>query len=169
MFNSGIRPAINVGLSVSRVGGNAQIGAMKQLAGTLRLDLAQYRELAAFAQFGSDLDKATQALLSRGQRLTELLKQDQYVPLPVGKQILAIFAGTQGHLDDISVEAIRSFETGLSRFVDNNHPSLLQKLMGKKKLDDSMRQEFGQIITQFKERFLAGRKAKNTAEAGGAQ
>ena len=169
LFNSGIRPAINVGLSVSRVGGNAQIGAMKQLAGTLRLDLAQYRELAAFAQFGSDLDKATQALLSRGQRLTELLKQDQYVPLPVGKQILAIFAGTQGHLDDISVEAIRSFETGLSRFVDNNHPSLLQKLMGKKKLDDSMRQEFGQIITQFKERFLAGRKAKNTAEAGGAQ
>ena len=169
LFNSGIRPAINVGLSVSRVGGNAQIGAMKQLAGTLRLDLAQYRELAAFAQFGSDLDKATQALLSRGQRLTELLKQDQYVPLPVGKQILAIFAGTQGHLDDIPVEAIRSFETGLSRFVDNNHPSLLQKLMGKKKLDDSMRQEFGQIITQFKERFLAGRKAKNTAEAGGAQ
>ena len=169
LFNSGIRPAINVGLSVSRVGGNAQIGAMKQLAGTLRLDLAQYRELAAFAQFGSDLDKATQALLSRGQRLTELLKQDQYVPLPVGKQILAIFAGTQGHLDDIPVEAIRSFETGLSRFVDNNHPALLQKLMRKKKLDDAMRQEFGQIITQFKERFLAERKAKDTAEAGGAQ
>ena len=169
LFNSGIRPAINVGLSVSRVGGNAQIGAMKQLAGTLRLDLAQYRELAAFAQFGSDLDKTTQALLSRGQRLTELLKQDQYVPLPVKKQILAIFAGTQGHLDDIPVEAIRSFETELSRFVDNNHPSLLQKLMEKKKLDDELRQEFGQVIAQFKERFLEERKAQSFAEAGGSQ
>ncbi|MCZ6751521.1 MAG: F0F1 ATP synthase subunit alpha [Acidobacteria bacterium] len=168
LFNSGIRPAINVGLSVSRVGGNAQIGAMKQLAGTLRLDLAQYRELAAFAQFGSDLDKATQALLSRGQRLTELLKQDQYVPLPVGKQILSLFAGTQGYLDDIPVEAIRSFEAELSRFVDNNHPSLIPKLLEKKKLDDALRQEFGNVITQFKERFLAERKAQSPAKAGGA-
>ncbi len=168
LFNSGIRPAINVGLSVSRVGGNAQIAAMKQLAGTLRLDLAQYRELAAFAQFGSDLDKATQALLSRGQRLTELLKQDQYVPLPVEKQILSIFAGTQGYLDDIPVETIRSFEAELSRFVDNNHPSLLQKLLGKKKLDDALRQELGNVITQFKERFLAERKAQNPAKTGGA-
>ena len=168
LFNSGIRPAINVGLSVSRVGGNAQIGAMKQLAGTLRLDLAQYRELAAFAQFGSDLDKATQALLSRGQRLTELLKQDQYVPMPLGKQILSLFAGTQGYLDDIPVEAIRSFEAELSRFVDNNHPSLLPKLLEKKKLDDALRQEFGNVITQFKERFLAERKAQSSAKAGGA-
>ena len=157
-----------MGLSVSRVGGNAQIGAMKQLAGTLRLDLAQYRELAAFAQFGSDLDKATQALLSRGQRLTELLKQDQYVPLPVGKQILALFAGTQGYLDDIPVEAIRSFEAELFRFVDNNHPSLIPKLLEKKKLDDALRQEFGNVITQFKERFLAERKAQSPAKAGGA-
>ncbi len=168
LFNSGIRPAINVGLSVSRVGGNAQIGAMKQLAGTLRLDLAQYRELAAFSQFGSDLDKATQALLSRGQRLTELLKQDQYVPLPLGKQILALFAGTQGYLDDIPVEAIRSFEAELFRFVDNNHPALLPKLLEKKKLDDALRQEFGNVITQFKERFLAERKAQSPAKAGGA-
>ena len=103
LFNSGIRPAINVGLSVSRVGGNAQIKAMRQVAGTLRLDLAQYRELAAFAQFGSELDKATQAQLARGQRLTQVLKQDQFAPLPVEKQVLVIFAGTNGYLDDVDV------------------------------------------------------------------
>src|SRR5690349_19544538 len=132
LFNSGIRPAINVGLSVSRVGGNAQIKAMKQVAGTLRLDLAQFRELAAFAQFGSDLDKATQAQLNRGQRLVEILKQDQYSPLAVAKQVLIIYAGTNGWVDDLAVEDLRAFENGLYRFVDNSHPSLLQKLMEKK-------------------------------------
>ena len=112
LFNSGIRPAINVGLSVSRVGGNAQIKAMRQVAGTLRLDLAQYRELAAFAQFGSELDKATQAQLARGQRLTEVLKQDQFVPLPVEKQVLVIFAGTNGFLDDVDVPDVRALPEG---------------------------------------------------------
>ena len=163
LFNSGIRPAINVGLSVSRVGGNAQIKAMKQIAGTLRLDLAQYRELAAFAQFGSDLDKATQALLSRGQRLTEILKQDQYSPLPVAKQVLLIYAGTNGYVDDLPVEDIKAFETGLYRFVDTSHPSLLQKLIQKKQLDDELRSEFNSVLRQFKERFMAERGAAAAA------
>ena len=168
LFNSGIRPAINVGLSVSRVGGNAQIRAMKQVAGTLRLDLAQYRELAAFAQFGSDLDKATQALLARGQRLTELLKQDQYSPLPVGKQVLAIYAGTNGFIDNLPVEEIRRFESELYRFVDNSHPSLLQKLMEKKQLDDGLRREFDEALKQFKERFAVERTAPTAVAAAGA-
>ncbi len=163
LFNSGIRPAINVGLSVSRVGGNAQIKAMKQVAGTLRLDLAQFRELAAFAQFGSDLDKATQAQLNRGQRLTELLKQDQYSPLPVAKQILAIYAGTNGYVDDLPVEDVRAFETGLYRFVDNSHASLLQRLMEKKQLDEGLRREFDDVLKQYKERFLSERKTAAAA------
>ena len=157
LFNSGIRPAINVGLSVSRVGGNAQIKAMKQVAGTLRLDLAQFRELAAFAQFGSDLDKATQAQLNRGQRLVEILKQDQYAPLAVGKQVLIIYAGTNGYVDDLPVEELRAFENGLYRFVDTSHPSLLQKLMEKKTLDDAMRKEFDEVLKQYKERFASER------------
>ena len=132
---------------------------MKQVAGTLRLDLAQFRELAAFAQFGSDLDKATQAQLSRGQRLTELLKQDQYSPLPVAKQVLAIYAGTNGYVDDIPVEELKAFESGLYRFVDNSHPSLLQKLMEKKQLDEEMRNAFNSVLRQFKERFMAERQA----------
>ncbi|MBI4464496.1 MAG: F0F1 ATP synthase subunit alpha, partial [Acidobacteria bacterium] len=168
LFNSGIRPAINVGLSVSRVGGNAQIKAMKQIAGTLRLDLAQYRELAAFAQFGSELDKATQAMLARGQRLTELLKQDQYSPLPVAKQTLAIYAGTQGYVDDLAVDEIRHFETELYRFVDHHHPSLWQKLMEKRELDTSLREEFDRVLRDFKQRFLAERKTTSTAPAPGA-
>jgi F-type H+-transporting ATPase subunit alpha len=166
LFNSGIRPAINVGISVSRVGGNAQIKAMKQVAGTLRLDLAQFRELAAFAQFGSDLDKVTQAQLARGQRLTELLKQDQYTPLPVAKQVLAIFAGINGYIDDIAVEEIRRFETELYRFVENTHPSVWQKLMEKKQIDDSLKQEFVKILKEFEERFAAERAAP---VAGGAR
>jgi F-type H+-transporting ATPase subunit alpha len=153
LFNAGIRPAINVGISVSRVGGNAQIKAMKQVAGTLRLDLAQYRELAAFAQFGSDLDKVTQAQLARGQRLTELLKQDQYAPLPVAKQILAIFAGVNGYVDDVAVEDIRRFETELYRFVENSQPSLWQKIMEKKQIDDAVKQDFVKALTEFKQRF----------------
>src|SRR5208337_2629663 len=121
LFNSNIRPAINVGISVSRVGGNAQIKAMKQIAGRLRLDLAQYRELAAFAQFGSDLDKASLAQLNRGRHMVEILKQDQYQPLPVEKQIAIIFAGTNGYLDDLPLEQCRKFEEELYRFVDNAH------------------------------------------------
>ena len=168
LFNTGIRPAINVGLSVSRVGGNAQIKAMKQIAGTLRLDLAQYRELAAFAQFGSDLDKSTQALLARGQRLTELLKQDQYSPLPVTKQILAIYAGTQGFVDDLAVEEIRSFEAELYHFVDTHHPGLLPKLAEKRVLNDETRGEFDKVLQEFKQQRAARQSAKASAPASAA-
>src|SRR5207302_4737394 len=122
LFNQGVRPAVNVGLSVSRVGGAAQIKAMRQVAGSLKLDLAQYRELAAFAQFGSDLDKATQAQLNRGQRLVEVLKQKQFSPLPFSKQNLIIFAGTNGFFDDLRVDQIRDFESELYRFVDATNP-----------------------------------------------
>ncbi len=155
LFHAGIRPAINVGLSVSRVGGNAQIKAMKQIAGTLRLDLAQYRELAAFAQFGSELDKVTQAQLARGERLTELLKQDQYAPLPVEKQILIIFAGTNGYVDDLEVSQCRAFESALYEFVDSSHPELLKKMREKKALDDAIRGEMHKVLAEFKDRFLA--------------
>lgn len=136
LFNSGIRPAINVGNSVSRVGGAAQTKAMKQVAGTLRLDLAQFRELQAFAQFGSDLDKTTQAQLSRGQRLTEMLKQPQYQPVPVEKQVVSIWAATNGYVDDIPVEEVRRFETELLRFVENSNPGLLQSIRERKSLTD---------------------------------
>src|SRR5205814_3549766 len=128
-----------VGLSVSRVGGSAQIKAMRQIAGTLRLDLAQYRELAAFAQFGSDLDKSSQNQLNRGKRLVEILKQGQYQPLPVERQILIIFAGTNGYLDDLAVEHCRKFEAELYRFVENSHRSLLDEIRTKKNLDDELK------------------------------
>ncbi len=159
LFHSGIRPAVNVGLSVSRVGGNAQIKAMKQVAGTLRLELAQYRELAAFAQFGSDLDKATQAQLARGQRLVELLKQDQYAPLPVARQVLAIFAGTNGYLDDLPVEQCLPFEAALYEYLDNARPELLRKIREQKQLTDELRNETHQALREAKERFQAQRKA----------
>jgi F-type H+-transporting ATPase subunit alpha len=158
LFNSGIRPAVNVGLSVSRVGGNAQIKAMRQVAGTLKLELAQYRELAAFAQFGSDLDKATQAQLARGQRLTELLKQDQYSPLPFSKQILMIFAGTNGFVDDLEVEEIRTFEKGLYEYADTMNPGLLEEIMKKKVLDDAIKAGLKKLIGEFRERFKAEKK-----------
>jgi len=158
LFNSGIRPAINVGLSVSRVGGNAQISAMKKVAGTLRLDLAQYRELAAFAQFGSELDKATQAQLARGQRLVELLKQDQFAPLPVEKQVVSIFAGTSGYLDDIAAPDVGRFERELLAFLDSHYGSTLAKLAQRKKLDDEILAELKKAITECKERF-AGQAA----------
>jgi F-type H+-transporting ATPase subunit alpha len=158
LFNTGIRPAINVGLSVSRVGGNAQIKAMKQIAGTLRLDLAQYRELAAFAQFGSELDKATQAQLNRGERLTEILKQDQYAPLPVEKQILVIFAGTNGYLDDLPVNQCRAFERALYEFLEGSHPALLKRIWEKKVLDDAIRGEIHKVLADFKGRFSAERQ-----------
>jgi len=155
LFYSGIRPAVNVGLSVSRVGGNAQIKAMKQVAGTLRLFLAQYREIAAFAQFGSELDKATQAQLNRGQRLTEILKQDQYHPVPVEKQILIIYAGTQGYLDDLPVELCRPFEQELYRVLDARHRDLLALLVERKSLDDDLKGRIKAALDEFKADFLA--------------
>ena len=165
LFNSGVRPAVNVGLSVSRVGGNAQIKAMRQVAGTLRLDLAQYRELAAFSQFGSDLDKATQAQLARGQRLTEILKQGQYQPLPFSKQILIIFAGTQGLLDDMPVEQLREFEKGLYSYVDTSNAGILQAIEEKKVLDDEIKAAMTKAIKEYKERFVSEHQevAKATA------
>ncbi len=159
LFNSGIRPAVNVGLSVSRVGGNAQIKAMKQVAGTLRLDLAQYRDLAAFAQFGSDLDKATQAQLNRGEHLTEILKQNQFQPLPVEKQIVTIFAGTQGYLDDLPVEDCLAFEQALYNFMDSSYPALAKNIVEKKAFDDTLRAEARKMLDEFKAKFVAERKA----------
>src|SRR5271167_1521159 len=159
LFNSGIRPAINVGLSVSRVGGSAQIKAMRQVAGTLKLELAQYRELAAFAQFGSDLDKATQAQLNRGQRLVELLKQNQFSPLPFSKQILIIFAGTGGFLDDLPVNQVRDFEKELYKYVDATQGGLLRTIMEKKILDDSLKAQLSDVIKQAKQQFVASREA----------
>jgi len=158
LFNSNVRPAINVGLSVSRVGGSAQVKAMRQVAGSLRLDLAQYRELAAFAQFGSDMDKASQAQLNRGRRLTEILKQKQYEPLPVEKQVLIIFAGTKAFLDDLSVEECGDFEKELFRFVDNAHPDLLREIREKKVMDDELLARTSEVLKEFKERFVAERK-----------
>jgi len=158
LFNSNVRPAINVGISVSRVGGSAQIKAMRQVAGTLRLDLAQYRELAAFAQFGSDLDKASQAQLNRGKRLVEVLKQGQYQPLPVEKQVLIVYAGTNGFLDDIEIPRIRAFEAELYKFVENAHPGLLAKIREKKILDDALKGEIGTALKEFKERFGTEKK-----------
>jgi F-type H+/Na+-transporting ATPase subunit alpha len=159
LFNSNSRPAINVGISVSRVGGNAQTKAMKQIAGSLRLDLAQYRELAAFAQFGSDLDKASMAQLNRGRHLVEILKQDQYQPLPVEKQIAIIFAGTQGYTDDLPVEQCRKFEEELYRFVDNAHKELWAEIREKKVLDDSLRAKLHSIVKEFKARFVSEQPA----------
>jgi F-type H+-transporting ATPase subunit alpha len=156
LFNAGIRPAINVGISVSRVGGNAQIKAMRQVAGSLRLDMAQYRDLAAFAQFGSDqLDKATQAQLARGQRLQEILKQDQYVPLPVEKQVLILYVATSGQIDNVPVSEVRRFERELLQFVEANHPSVLKAIREKKALDDSIKGEIKKAVDAFKERFTA--------------
>lgn len=153
LFNSGIRPAINVGNSVSRVGGSAQTKAMKQVAGTLRLDLAQFRELQAFAQFGSELDRTTQAQLERGRRLTELLKQPQYQPIDVEKQVLVIWAGTNGYLDDIPVEQVRRFESEFLRFVENSNPGLLRNIREKKALSDEIKNDLKQVVTDFKRNF----------------
>ena len=158
LFNQGVRPAINVGNSVSRVGGSAQIKAMRQVAGTLRLDLAQYRELAAFAQFGSDLDKATQAQLNRGARLVELLKQPQYEPLPVERQVAIIYAGTVGHLDAVPVSELRAFETGLYKFLETRHASVLSGIAEKKQLDDQLKAALDAAVREFAGDF-AGRKA----------
>jgi F-type H+/Na+-transporting ATPase subunit alpha len=153
LFNAGIRPAINVGNSVSRVGGAAQIKAMKQVAGTLRIDLAQFRELQAFSQFGSDLDKATQAQLARGQRLTEVLKQPQYQPMEVEKQVLVIWSATNGYLDDVPLDQIRRFETELLRFVENAHPGVLTAIREKKVITDDIKADLQQVLQDFKERW----------------
>jgi len=155
LFNSNIRPAIDVGLSVSRVGGSAQIKAMRQVAGSLRLDLAQFRNLAAFALFGSELDKTSQAQLNRGNRLVEVLKQAQYSPLPVEKQVLIIYAGNNGVLDDLPVEQCRLFESELYRFVESAHPALLQNIREKKALDDALKADINSVLKEFKERFVA--------------
>ncbi len=155
LFNSGVRPAVNVGLSVSRVGGAAQIKAMRQVAGTLKLDLAQYRELAAFAQFGSDLDKVTQNQLNRGQRLTELLKQPQFSPLPTEKEIFIIYAGTNGFLDDLKVEDIRAFEQGLYKYLDAAQSALLNDIITKKTLDDDLKGRMNAALKEYKENFVS--------------
>ena len=155
LFNAGIRPAINVGLSVSRVGGAAQVKAMKQVAGTLRLDLAQYRELAAFAQFGSDLDKGTQLKLNRGMRMVELLKQPQYKPMSVAEQVISLFAGTRGFMDDVPVESVRKFEEGLQEYFANAKSDILNEIRDKKALDDSLTARLGAAIDEFKKGFKA--------------
>jgi F-type H+-transporting ATPase subunit alpha len=165
LFNSNIRPAVNVGLSVSRVGGSAQIKAMRQVAGPLRLDLAQYRELAAFAQFGSDLDKSSQAQLNRGKRLVEILKQPQYSPLPVEKQIGIIYAATTGLLDDLAVEDCRAFETELYKFIDNSHPGIWMQIREKKTFDDALRAELTKAVNELKARFVQDRKKPLVAKA----
>lgn len=153
LFYSGVRPAINVGISVSRVGGNAQIKAMKQVAGTLRLELAQYREMAAFAQFGSDLDQATQRQLSRGSRLVELLKQGQYEPLPVEKQILIIYAGTNGFVDEIPLTALKKYEQELYSFVESKHPDIFAEILKKRELDSELRAKMNKALEEFKAGF----------------
>jgi F-type H+/Na+-transporting ATPase subunit alpha len=163
LFHQGVRPAINVGNSVSRVGGSAQIRAMRQVAGSLRLDLAQYRELAAFAQFGSDLDKATQAQLNRGRRLVEILKQPQYQPLPVEKQVVIIFAATRGYLDAIDVEQVRRYEEELYRFLERTHPELLTQIAEKKILDDQLRAAVEAALAEFSRQFIGTAQAAAVA------
>ncbi|MBN1573546.1 MAG: F0F1 ATP synthase subunit alpha [Deltaproteobacteria bacterium] len=154
LFYSGVRPAINVGLSVSRVGGSAQIKGMKQVAGSLRLDLAQYREMAAFAQFGSDLDKATQAQLSRGSRLVEILKQPQYKPLPVEKQVLIIFAATNGFVDEYPEDVLKKYEEDLYLFMETKNPEVLKEIKEKGALTSELERQLSKIITDFKKNFI---------------
>jgi F-type H+-transporting ATPase subunit alpha len=159
LFHQGVRPAINVGNSVSRVGGSAQIRAMRQVAGTLRLDLAQYRELAAFAQFGSDLDKSTQAQLNRGARLVEVLKQPQYQPLPVERQVAIIFAGTNGYLDDIPTADVQAFESELFKYIETRYGDLLKGIAAKKMLDDQLKADLKAAVAEFARDFAARKAA----------
>jgi F-type H+-transporting ATPase subunit alpha len=158
LFHQGVRPAINVGNSVSRVGGSAQVKAMRQVAGTLRLDLAQYRELAAFAQFGSDLDKSTMNQLNRGRRLVEVLKQLQYQPLTVEKQVIIIYAATNGYLDPVPVERVKAYEDELHKFLDTRKASLLQALAKSKAIDDTIKSELNQALEEFGKSFSATAK-----------
>ena len=166
LFYSGVRPAINVGLSVSRVGGAAQIKAMKQVAGTLRLDLAQFRELAAFAQFGSDLDPATKALIDRGQRTTEILKQPQYSPYPVEDQVQAIYVAVKGYLDDISVDEVVDFEHQILAFLHSSHPEIGEDIVKTKKLTDANEEKLKAAIAEFKERYKANKAEKSDKVEG---
>ena len=161
LFNSNVRPAIDVGISVSRVGGNAQIKAMRQVAGGLRLSLAQYRALAAFAQMGSELDKSSMAQLTRGSRMVEILKQGQYSPIPVEKQIAIIFAGTNGMLDDLPLGQIRSFELELYKFLENGHPAILTTIREKKTIDDDLKGKLNSALTEFKTRFVQDQARKS--------
>jgi F-type H+-transporting ATPase subunit alpha len=167
LFNAGIRPAINVGTSVSRVGGNAQVKAMKSTAGRLRIDLAQFRDLEAFAAFSSDLDKASKAQLERGQRLVELLKQPQYSPMPVERQVVAIWAGTNGYLDEFQASDVRRFEAELLEFVERNHPGVYDKLRDTGKLDDELSAQLKQAVEDFVGRFRpsSGEPARPEREA----
>jgi F-type H+-transporting ATPase subunit alpha len=165
LFHQGVRPAINVGNSVSRVGGSAQIRAMRQVAGSLRLDLAQYRELAAFAQFGSDLDKATQAQLNRGRRLVEILKQPQYQPLAVEKQVVIVYAATKGFLDSVAVEDVRRYEEDLYRFLETRHPGVLSGIAEKKIFDDDLKAALERALNEFGQQFGAVRAAGAGAAA----
>jgi F-type H+-transporting ATPase subunit alpha len=158
LFYSGIRPAINVGISVSRVGGNAQNRAMRAVAGKMRLELAQYREMASFAQFASDLDAATRAQLDRGGRLTELLKQGQYEPLPVERQIVIIFAGTGGYVDQLPLSALRQYETELYQHIDDKHPGLWEALREKKAMTDDIRAQLEKILKRFNKKFVPSEK-----------
>ena len=153
LFYSGVRPAINVGLSVSRVGGNAQIKAMKQVAGGLRLDLAQFREMAAFAQFGSDLDVATQRQIARGSRLVEMLKQGQYQPMPVEKQVFIIYAGTNGFVDQVAPENLQRYQNELFEFVESRHPDLLPAIVEKQQIDDDIKEKVEAVLQEFSQRF----------------
>jgi F-type H+/Na+-transporting ATPase subunit alpha len=165
LFHQGVRPAINVGNSVSRVGGSAQIRAMRQVAGSLRLDLAQYRELAAFAQFGSDLDKATQAQLNRGRRLVEILKQPQYQPVAVEKQVAIIYAATKGFIDSVAIEDVRRYEEDLYRFLETRHPGVLSGIAEKKILDDDLKAAVERALNEFGQQFGAVRAASAGAAA----
>src|SRR6266849_4101507 len=160
LFTSDVRPAINVGISVSRVGGNAQVKAMRQVAGSLRLNLAQYRALAAFAQMGSDLDKASAQQLTRGSRMVEILKQGQYSPLPVEKQVMIIYAGNEGFLDDLPLSQCRAFEDGLFKFVENARPGMLSTIREKKTLDDALKGQMTTAVGEFKSRFAQEQKHK---------
>ena len=156
LFNAGVRPAINVGISVSRVGGNAQIKAMKQVAGKLRGDLQQYRELLTFAQFGTELDRSSQAQLDRGRRLTEILKQTQFAPLPVEKQVVIIYAGNRGYLDEIPVERIRDYETRLYAYMEKEKPEILAKIAAKKEIDAKLEEAIADALAEFNKRFGEG-------------
>ncbi|NLI10956.1 MAG: F0F1 ATP synthase subunit alpha, partial [Elusimicrobia bacterium] len=156
LFHSGIRPAVNVGISVSRVGGSAQIKAMRQVAGRLRTDIAQYNELAAFAQFGSDLDKASLDLIKRGERMVELLKQGQYAPLSAEEQVVSLYAGTRGYMDEIEKSKVKDFEEKLLSYVRNQKESLLQSIKLKKELTPEIENELKDMISDFKERYVKG-------------
>jgi F-type H+-transporting ATPase subunit alpha len=153
LFFAGVRPAINVGISVSRVGGNAQVKAMRKVAGSLRLDLAQYRELAAFAQFGSDLDKATQRQLTRGERMVEILKQGQYVPLAMERQVAIIWAGARGHLDDLPLEAMAKFEEEYLAFIEKEFPDIFHAIANEKAISDETEKKLQDAVKKFKEQF----------------